>query len=205
MSLIEAQDQARISEAIAAAESRTTGEIVVVIAMESASWMSIPIMIAALVALLVPWPLIFFTWITVQAIYAAQLVVFVLLVALLVPRPIRFRIVPRTMLHTRAHRRALEQFVTLSLPSTHDRAGVLLFASVAERHVEIVADIGLNDKVAPEAWKAIVDRLTKSIRDGRPADGLVDAIGAIGERLHVAFPGGPDDAKRLPDQLIVLD
>ena len=66
MSLVNAADRQKIADAIRTAESRTSGEAVAVIASESASYLSVPVLIAALVALLAPWPFIYFTWFTVQ-------------------------------------------------------------------------------------------------------------------------------------------
>jgi putative membrane protein len=205
MSLVEETDQKRVSDAIRDAETRTSGEIVAVIAPESASYLSIPALIAAAVALLVPWPLIYFTWMTVQWIYLLQLAVFLVLLALLMPRAIRFWLVPRGMQRRRAHARAVEQFLVQNLDTTTGRTGVLIFVSVAERYAEIIADHGLHPKVAQSEWQAIIDEMTATIGAGRPGDALVAAIGRAGEILARHFPASARDVRRLPDHLIVLD
>ena len=64
------------ADAISAAESKTSGEIVAVIAPESGSYLHVPILLAALAALAVPWPFVFWTWWPIQHIYVVQLVVF---------------------------------------------------------------------------------------------------------------------------------
>lgn len=205
MPLIDQAQQDRISAAITAAEARTSGEIVAVIAPESASYLSVPFMVAALVALLVPWPLIHFTWMTVQAIYLIQLFIFAVLVLALVPRAVRFRLVPRSILDTRAHRRAVEQFLSHNLDTTAGRTGVLIFVSVAERYAEIIADDGLNGKVAKGSWQEIVDEMTAAIGAGRPEDGLSRAIERVGRLLAEHAPGDGTSPRRLPDHLVVLE
>lgn len=205
MPLIDQAQQDRISAAITAAEARTSGEIVAVIAPESASYLSVPFMIAALLALLVPWPFIHFTWMTVQSIYLIQLVVFGALVLALLPRPIRFRLVPRSILDTRAHRRAVEQFLSHNLDTTVGRTGVLIFVSVAERYAEIIADDGLNGKVAKGAWQVIVEDMTASIGAGEPETGLTRAIERVGALLAEHAPGDGTSPRRLPDHLVVLE
>ena len=205
MSLIRQEDQEKISAAITAAEGRTSGEIVAVIAAESASYLSVPFLIAAAVALFVPWPLIYFTWITVQWIYALQLEVFLILVTVLLPRWLRFRFVPRAILRTRAHRRAVEQFLARNLNTTAGRTGVLVFVSVAERYAEIIADAGLHDKIQQSAWQQIVDDMTADIGAGRAGEGLSEAIKRVGDLLALHCPSGPLDKHSLPDHLIVLD
>ena len=65
MAWLSKDDMTRIGAAITAAESRTSGEIVAVVARESSTYLYAPFMWAALLALLVPWPLIYFTWVSV--------------------------------------------------------------------------------------------------------------------------------------------
>ena len=52
----------------------------------------------------------------------------------------------------RAHAEAMRQFYAQGIDTTEHRTGVLIFASAAERHVEVVADAGINDKVSPGVW-----------------------------------------------------
>ena len=203
--LISDSDRKRISEAITAAECRTSGEIVAVIAAESASYLSVPFLVASVIALAVPWPFIFFTWFSVQSIYALQLAVFAAALAATLPRPVRFRLVPRSILTQRAHRRAVEQFLAQNLHTTAGRTGVLIFVSVAERYAEILADAAIHSKVPDHTWQAIVDNMTSAIGQGRAGDGFISAIEAVGAMLAEHFPPGSADRAELPNHLIVLD
>ncbi len=205
MALVSEDDRQRIAQAIKAAERKTSGEIVTVIASESSPYMHIPFMWSALIALVVPWPFIHFTWMPVHYIWAIQLVVFAVLLGVLFYRPFRYALVPRSMKRERAHRRAVEQFLTQNLHTTDGRTGVLIFVSIAERYAEILADAGIHTKVPPSDWKDIVDQLTDCISNGRSADGFVGAIDAVGARLALHFPPGTIDPSRLPNHLIVLD
>lgn len=205
MGLISEADRTRISAAIEDAERATSGEIVCVIAGESDSYLYAPYMFAALAALLVPWPLIFFTWWPVQWIYALQLGVFLVLLAILMPRTMRIKLIPQSLQRTRAHRRAVEQFLVQNLHTTDGRTGVLIFISVAERYAEILADQGINAKVQPGVWQEIVDRMTAKIGQDRTADGFVEAITATGKLLSAHFPPGSADPDELPNHLIVIE
>lgn len=205
MSLFSKADEARIAEAIAEAERTTSGEIVAVVAAESSTYLYAPFLWAAVIALLAPWPLIYFTWMPVQWIYAIQLAVFLALLAAMLPRRIRYMLVPASVKRSRAHRRAVEQFLAQNLHTTAGRTGVLIFVSVAERYAEIIADAGIDAKVPKGSWKEIVDGLTRQIAAGRPADGFVGAIAASGAHLARHFPPGINDPNELPDHLIVLD
>lgn len=202
--LFSAADEVRIGEAIAAAEKRTSGEIVAVVTAESSTYLYAPFLWAAMIALLVPWPFIYFTWKTVQWIYAAQLLTFVFLLMIFLPRPIRHRLVPRSVKKSRAHRRAVEQFIAQDLHTTAGRTGIMIFVSVAERYAEILADTGIEAKVPKGTWQGIVDELTARIGQGEPAEGFVRAIEACGDHLAAHFPPGSRDPNELPDHLIVL-
>jgi putative membrane protein len=205
MSLISDDGKQRITEAITAAERNTSGEIVAVVTKESSSYLYAPFMWAAAIALIVPWPLIHFTWWPATWVYGAQLLVFAVLLAVLLPRPVRYWLVPRSVKRARARRRGVEQFIVQNLHTTDGRTGVLIFVSVAERHAEILADAGIEQRVPKATWQAIVDKMTHEIGAGRAVEGLVGAIEAVGAHLAAHFPPGSADSNELPDHLIVIE
>ena len=202
--LVNGPDAERVAAAITAAERKTSGEIVAMIAAESSSYRHAAILWAAIAALALPWPLIYWTWVPVQQIYLAQLIAFAGLTALFLWRPIRFALVPAATKRLRAHRRAVEQFLAQNLHTTPERTGVLIFVSVAERDAEVMADEAIHRKVGDEAWQGIVDALTRAIGEGRAADGFVAAIEAVGALLAQHFPPGTHNPDALPNHLIVL-
>lgn len=204
MSFISSTDAERVSEAITRAERTTSGEIVAVIAEQSSRYQHIPFMWAALLALVVPWPLIHFTWMKVQWIFLIQLLVFLALLALAWHPKVRMALVPKSIANANARRRASEQFIAQNLHTTAGRTGVLLFVSVAEQRVEIIADSGIDARVPKGTWQGIVDEFTREIGEGRAVDGFVRAIERIGEHLSEHFPPGSIDPNELPDHLIVL-
>ena len=108
MGLFSPGDEQRISAAIADAERRTSGEIVVVVAAQSDGYHYVPPLVAAIVSLLVPWVLIFLTELGLVEIYLIQLAVFFIVTALLMPASVRIALVPSSIKHLHAHRRALE-------------------------------------------------------------------------------------------------
>jgi len=204
MTLVAEADQRRIADAISEAERTTSGEIVAVIAPESATYYYVPFLWAALIALAVPWPFVFWTWWPIQHIYVLQLAVFAAFVALLMPSPIRLALVPRSVKHTRAHRRAVEQFMVQNLHTTVGHTGVLIFVSVAERFAEVIADRAIHEKVPETVWQAIVADLTEHIGKGQAGEGFVRAIKSAGEQLARHFPPEGRHDKGLSNHLIVL-
>jgi putative membrane protein len=206
MAFLSEEDRRRIETAIADAERRTTGEIVTVIADRSGHYLYIPTLLAATavfvlsgLALLLPIPL------TLSTFYVCQVLGFLAIGVTLAYSPIRMRLVPRSVTHRQAHLLAHEQFLDLGLSSTSNRTGVMLFVSVAERYVEIIADSGIQSKVEPDVWQRIVAGFIGEVKAGRVADGFVMAIEACAWVLAEHFPWHDGDSNELPNQLIEIE
>ena len=162
---ISEQDRERISAAIRAAESKTSGEIVCVLAQTSSDATGLPILLAALVALALPWLLVAFTAMSVHRILLLQAVVFfVLAVVLCLPR-VRVALVPRAARRAVAHRVAMEQFSVRGIARKKDRSGILIFVSLAEHYARIIADDGIA-RVPQAEWQGAVDTLVANCGQG---------------------------------------
>jgi putative membrane protein len=101
-------------------------------------------------------------------------------------------------------RRAEHEFVRLGMARTSGRTGILLLLSVSERRAVLLADQGIHGKVDEGTWERIVDELVSTLRKGRRADGLVEAVGRIGLVLAKHVPRSPEDQNELPDD-VALD
>jgi putative membrane protein len=197
-------DKTRVADAIRQAESKTSGEIFCVIAQQSSEYRLVPLAWAALIALLIPAPLLYFTLWPASVIYLLQLVAFVGASIGLGQPNLRFKVVPRRAKHDRAHAEAMRQFFAQGLDRTENRTGVLIFASAAERYAEIVADAGINAKVTPQVWEEAVASLVAAVKDGRPGDGFVAAIEQCGAVLAEHFPPGAINRDELPNRIVEL-
>jgi putative membrane protein len=196
-------DRIAIEAAIREAEKRTCGQIVCVLARSSSDYSAIPIEWAAVLALMVPWPLIYLTQLSVQRIFLLQIAAFILAALILSWSPLRMALVPRAVQRARAHRGAIEQFFLRGLANTKHRCGVLIYASMAEHYARIVADQGIASQVGQSAWQEAIDALTQRMREGQIAAGFIAAINHCGAVLatHAPPDGTPDD---LPDRIFVL-
>lgn len=196
-------DHAAVATAIREAEKRTCGQIVCVLAHAASAYAHVPILWSSLLALFTPWPLIYFTPWSVQRIFLAQLVVFLVAALAFSWPPLRILLVPRPLQRVRAHRAALEQFVLRGISRTRNRCGVLIFVSLAERYARIIADEGVAEKVHASEWQGAIDALTMHMRDGRIAAGFIAAIERCGAVLAEHAP--PDGSlHELPDRLYVI-
>jgi putative membrane protein len=205
MQLFSIDERAAIEDAISRAEKKTSGEIVVVVTSASARYYATGVMWAALVALGVPLPLIWFTRWPAEYIFVAQLALFALGLALILWEPFRFALVPKLVKRARAHERAVEQFLAQDLYTTKSRTGVLIYVSLAERFAGVIADNAIYEKVPRETWEQIARELTHHLSRGERDAGLIGAIKACGKLLAKHYPPRRHDANELPNHLIVLD
>jgi putative membrane protein len=196
-------DYDAIAAAIRDAEAKTCGQIVCVLARSSSSYVHIPILWASALALATPWPLIFFTQLSVERIFLLQLAVFIAAGLAFSWMPLRLFLVPRAVQRARAHRAALEQFVIRGIDRTPNRCGILIFVSLAEHYARIIADEGIAQKVQEGEWQAAIQALTALMREGRIAAGFTAAIERCSAVLASHAP--PDgSANTLPDRLYVV-
>lgn len=87
--------------------------------------------------------------------------------------------------HVEVKQAAQALFLTRELFKTRERCAVLIFVSQFERRIEILADVGLRDRISESDWCAVVDAMTPHLRERRPFHALQDGIAAA-ERILLA-------------------
>ena len=224
-------DRQRIADAVSEAESKTSGEIFCVLAKKVGEYREASFAWAAVLALALPFagvpfgltpdklplPFLGAEWKAAQAsavdgavtnaliAYAlAQAVLFVVLLMIFLLPAVRRFLTPKALKRERVRRAALEQFFSKALHLSEGRTGVLIFASEAERMVEIVADEDIHEKAGEDHWEGAADLLAKGIKAGKVADGYVDAIQHVGHVLAQHFPATGPNPNQLPDRLIEI-
>jgi putative membrane protein len=201
---ISEQDRERISAAIRAAEAKTSGEIVCVLAQTSSDTTALPILLAAVVAIALPWLLVALTEFSVHRILLLQTAVFFALSVLLCLPRVRIALLPRAARRAAAHRAAMEQFVIRGIARKKDRSGILIFVSLAEHYARIVADEGIVARVPQSEWQDAVNILIANMRAGRVADGFIAAIKACGLVLTIHFPRTAMSRDELADRIYLV-
>jgi|CXWL01.1.fsa_nt_gi putative membrane protein len=113
---------------------------------------------------------------------------------------VRRALVGTARLTRRVSTRAAELFLSEEVFATRDRSGVLLFLSLFERRVVVLADRGISSRVAAIAWQPIVDAVVEGIHAGRPAAAVVAAVGECGRLLaEHGVERRAEDANELAD------
>jgi len=223
------QDQARIAEAVEAAEKTTAGEIFCVLAPEVSENREVPLIWAAAAALILPaggllaglrpdmLTRLFGGWtvghasatdatiLSTLSIYIGlQAAIFVLTALLVSIPPVRRALTPRALKAAAVQRAAMEQFLGQGLHLTRDRTGVLIFAALAERRVEVIADEGIYKAAPQTVWDEVRADLVAGLARGRIADGFVAAVTRTGQILSAHVPVRTGDRNELPDGLTIL-
>ena len=101
------------------------------------------------------------------------------------------------------HKHAVEAFGKYGLHNTIDKTGVLIFLSVEEKRIEILADSGINAKVEQKTWDTMVTKLAENIRSGGSCKGICDLVKEVGELLTLHFPIQPGDENELSNEVVV--
>jgi putative membrane protein len=205
MAVLADADRTRIVEAIREAEAATAGEIYVVIARAADDYRFVPILWAALLALLVPWPLHVLTNLSAGTILLVQAVTFVWIAVGASHPAVRYRIVPASIAAEATRKAAQSLFLAHGVHQTEARTGILIYVTLAERRVEIVADAGINAKVEQAAWDELAREIVVAARAKAIADGIIAAVRRAGSLLAAHFPPRPDDRNELPDRVVEIE
>ena len=205
-------ERQRVTASVQTAERITSGEIVPAIASSSHSYPLVDMIGGFFLAL--PFALIL-TSVVGSAMWlgSMNLLLFLAVISLLywpakimvanaVPLKRFFLLVDQV--EEEVEEAAIKTFYNENLSATRDRNGILIYISVLERRVWILADSGINAKIKQSVWLDAVTELTSGIRQGRQADALCAAIARIGEILQKEFPIKPDDQNEL-NELIILN
>ena len=189
MEALGADDRARIHAAKAAVEQRTAAELAVVVVPVSDRYPFVGLVwaaavafgVAVIVALVAP----DLEPVEALAIQAVALVLFALLFDWM---PVRIRLAPRHLKHARARQLAHREFAAHVVSGGAHRNRVLLFVSLGERYVEIIADRGTHALVPEGTWDRIVAEFLAKVRAGAVTDGVLAAIAACGKVLETHHP-----------------
>jgi len=203
-------DKKKIQKAVEDAEQQTSGEIVPMVVSSSYHYPMANVIGATAVSL--PLSIIFTPlidrqlWLETQDMWTFIILFFVLFALLhalidLVPWFKRIFISPGEI-EEEVQETATTTFFKNGLYRTRDETGVLIFISIFECKVWVLADRGINEKVAKDQWQEIVQHIINGIKQHRQADAICEAVGMVGKLLKTHFPVKPDDTDELPDLII---
>ena len=198
-------DRNRIDDHIAEAEKKTTGEIVVMVVSSSYHYPLAQVVGGTFFA--VPLALLLLSYVG-ELIWVADdnvwifIGLFVILFAIFsnitnrVYKLKRF-FISSAELKTEVKEAAVKEFFSQGLHRTRGETGILIFISVFERRVWILADRGIDEKLPPDTWQGVVELIVGGIKEMRQADTICQAVDRVGQILQTHFPASSDN----PDEL----
>ena len=211
-----------IKEAVAKAESKTTGEIAIAVTAESARYcfwelLASNVFAAAVLLVLLPFadkirmlyrhlywqnepgwilPLFF-----IISCFASVVIAFYVANIPLIDR----LVIPRSVRKTCVTNRAFRYFTECGIYDTAEHSGILIFVSYMEKQVRIVADSGIAKHISQDLWNLIADELAENLRKGNASVAFKTAIEKCGELLAQNFPSHEENPNEFPDGLVILE
>jgi putative membrane protein len=190
MKSLSEDDYRRLHEALTAAEQRTSAHFALVIAPVSERYRLFPPIWAAAAAfaagavLAIAWPDL-----PLRIGFLIEAGTLAGLTAIFDWLPLRLRLVPGRVKREHCAAFARREFAARILADHEHRPGLILFVSLGERHIEILADRALHARVGEEAWRQLVADFVAAPKAGQAiVDGLITSIEACGAILELHYP-----------------
>ena len=213
-----------VTAAVAAAEAHTSGEIVAVVAAKSNDYDDVALVWASIIAFLAMSVIALFPefhrglydrltggwgheltanqWL--GTVIAIGVIKWIGMWLILLWRPLRMALTPRSIKAQRVRARAIDLFKVGTEGKTVGRTGVLLYLSLKEHRADIVADEAITAKVTADVWGNAMAALIERVRAGQPGEGMAEAVRQMGIVLAEHFPRGSENPNELPDRLIEI-
>ncbi len=98
---------------------------------------------------------------------------------------------------------AIQSFYHRKINHTLDHTGILIYISLFERKVRVVADQGISAKVAKEVLQDIVNTIVHGIGGKEHGNAIAEAVDRCGEILARHFPVKPTNQNELGNEVII--
>lgn len=202
MPLLNEIQKEKVAQAIALAEAKTAGELVVIQAKRSDDYGFRRSILGVVLCLgLAQETSVWAPSLPLPALLLGSFACWLLAYFALGLGPLLRLIVPSKVLGEKSHDRAHLAFMQSGVLETRDRSGVLIFLSELEHRAIILADKGINERVDPDEWQNDVNALVEGIRRGDAPGALLKVIERVGELLAASFPPRADDENELSNEV----
>jgi len=181
-------DRKRVCAAVEAARASTAAKFDFVVVPASDHYALYPVVWSAVLSIALTGALsLWRPHLTIGAGVIVTAALFALLSFVLELWPMRMLLAPRNVKCALCSRMARHQFSAHLISRDTEHNGVMLFVSLAEHHLEIIAERDAHAATPAGTWDRIIADATAKM-PGDLADGLVTAISACGAVLAKAFP-----------------
>jgi putative membrane protein len=212
----------RVDQAVAAAEAKTSAEIVPVVASASGRYdraEDIVGLAVGLIAMAATWLLFPYTppepgswaphWagvVELLLLVAATTLGFIVGVWIAIRAAgMRRLLIPKREMAEDVVLRAHQAFADNRVHHTAGRTGVMIYVSLFERQAVILADQQAMEALGQPVIDVLCGALLEKVRKGDVVAALVETISLTGERLTTALPRAADDRNEIADALVTID
>jgi putative membrane protein len=194
--------KAEVANAIREIERVTSAEVVVAVRASSGHYrhtdylVGFALSFAALLVFLFDSHEFSIDWMPLDSVIAFALGAFVSASA----PPLRRALTSRRLMRANVRTAARATFVKLGIAKTSGRTGILVYVSMFEKGVDVVADIGIDAAVLGAPLARAIAALDAAVRRGPSFSRFTEALRALGPILGKALPRLADDINELPDE-----
>ncbi len=198
-------DRLQIEARIAEAEKRTSGEIVVMVVPSSYHYPLASMLGSSLLALLLGIAVALLASNESMWFFLAAFSISFIVLHELMKRAHFFRryFVTASDMKEVVEEAAIHSFYRRNINLTVDHTGILIYISLFERKVRVVADQGINEKVPQEVWQEIVSTIVGGIRGKAQVQAIGKAVDQCADILSSHFPLKQGDRNELPNEVII--
>ncbi|NQT14338.1 MAG: hypothetical protein HQ582_16405 [Planctomycetes bacterium] len=192
-----------VTEAVEEAETKTAAEVVVAIHPQSGSYRDVDYLFGAVAALVGLLFIVFNPWTThPPGLLPLEMVALFAIGVLgcLVCPALRRCLTTGKRRSQQTEATAQTLFCEEGVANTRARTGVLIYLSLLEREVAVMADVGITDGVEPEAWSRTLFELKKIGSANDSSAALLDGIRRLGDVLGEHLPAGEDNPDEIPNR-----
>lgn len=198
------EEKKKIAETTRDVESRTTGEVAVMVVDSSDQYIEAELLggifLGGIISLIIT--ALYFNS-SVWSFIPASLILFF-------PSKFLFRKFPVLKIsfigfkrkEKTVRQRAVRAFYEKGLYKTRKNTGVLFFISILERKVWVLADKGIYEKIEQKTLNKFAITVSQGIKEGRACDSLCDAVKEAGALLAKHFPVIPGDTDELSNKVM---
>jgi putative membrane protein len=192
-----------VTRAVEEAETNTSAEVVVAIRPQSGRYADADYLFGALVALAGLLFIVFnpWTWHPAYLLPVEMVVLFVIgTLGCSVWPWLRRRLTTGKRRQRQLQEAAATLFVQEGVANTRARTGLLVYLSLLERQVEVIADVGITRDVKPDVWSRCQFELRKIGSEADVTQSLLDGIRRLGNVLSEDLPAGEENPDELPNR-----
>lgn len=192
-----------LTDAIKEVESQSCVEVCVAVRPRSAGYWHAPLL-TSLLSLVAAQAFMLFSQFefSVSAIFIDPILTAILVGgASVVILPLRRWLTPARVRDAAVLKAAHAAFYEQGIRMTSDRIGILVYFSLLERRIEIVADIGVRSTLDDDVWARAVKHVRETFENGGSAEEVAAAIKTWGPICAPLLPRAENDVNELPDEV----